>query len=421
MARSPAETLVSGQPVMLALQSLREDIDLIDEQVGQKPRLTPGEGLTLVASAALAAASPMFWSEKVVEVLIPGCALLTAAISVSAEYGGRVATANGKQVAAVSLRAAMESEALLASAERSKAVIPLTFGTSAAAAMLSLVVSPLLKELSAAGVVTPFRNELLLVCPIVAMFASAVAALAEVETAAWAEAARSLGRRRFATRGIVGRSWQSQTEMVYNKDSRERKRWISFIWGISPAPIAALSVGGDLGFKAVVATFFAAAQAAYYFAAAENAVSRATASVALKGRTAAVAETYASQAWRVQALLPFTSALASVCAAFAAIAVEVQPFASAVFPTLGALVAAAAQVAKACCEADASAALSAADTFGNRPAIAPVQSNDFDTERQIPLIPALVDLVRPIFGAKPTQDQSASLTPASLRPLPSGF
>lgn len=403
------EPPISGQPVVLALQALRDDLDLIDQQIGQKPRLTPGEGLTLVASAALAASSPMLWSEKVVEVLIPGCALLVAAIAVQAEYTGRVATANGKQVAAVSLRAAMESEGLVASAERSKAVIPLTFGISAAAAFLSLFVAPLCKEFGG-------PPSLLLVCPIVAMFASAVAALAEVETAAWAEAARNLGRRRFATREAVGRSWQSQTEMVFNKDRRERKRWLSFILGISPAPIIALAVGGDLGFKAIVATFFAATQATFYFAAAENAVARATASVALKCRTAAVAETYAAQAWRVQALLPFTSALASVCAAFAAIAVEVQPIASALFPLLGALVAGTSQVAKACCKADADAALAAADTLAAKP-VTQAQGADFGTDQQIPLIPALLELVRPIFG--PSVKPVSSVVPEDIRPLPS--
>lgn len=414
MARTPTDSLVSGQPVVLALQKLREDIDLIDEQVGRKPRLGVSEGATLAASAALAAASPLFWSEKVVEVLIPGCALLVAAIGVSAEYVGRVATASGKEVAAISLRAAMESEALLASAERSKAVIPLTVGTSAAAAACSLVLPPLLKELSA-----PVRTELLLICPIVAMFASAVAALAEVETAAWAEAARNLGRRRFSNRATVGRSWQSQTEMVYNKERRERKRWVSFIWGISPAPLAALLCPGTLVFKSIVGTAFAAAQAAYYFAAAENAVARAVAAVALKGRTAAVAETYASQAARVSALLPFTSALAGLCAAFAAIVVEVQPVASAVFPALGALIAAAAQVSKACCEADASAAISAAETLGTRSDVSSNSKDDFGTDAQIPLIPALVDLVRPVFGPNfSKQEQTSALDANSFRPIP---
>lgn len=407
MARSPTESLVSGQPVVVALQKLREDIDLIDEQVGRKPRLGPAEGLTLVASAALAAASPVIWSEKVVEVLIPGCTLLVAAIGVSAEYVGRVATASSKEVAAISLRAAMESEALLASAERSKAVLPLTVGASAAAAALSLVLPPVL---SGPGVLSRFQTEMLLVCPMVAIFAATVASLAEVESWGWAEAARNLGRRR-TSRATINSNWQSQSQAVYNREKGERKRWLSLIWGVSPAPIVALAINGTLAFKAIVATALAAAQAAYYFAAAENAVARATASVALKGRTAAVAETYASQASRVSALLPFTSALIGLCAAFAAIVVEVQPVASATFPALGALVAAAAQVSKACCEADATAAISAAETLGYPPT--GESEDDFGTDLQIPLIPGIVDLIRPILGSIKSNSQVSSLAGAA--------
>lgn len=358
MVATPA-TIQERQPVVQALQRLRQDIDALDDEAGRKPRLGPFEGLTLLGSAALAAASPPLLSEKLGEVLIPACALLVAAIGVSAEYGGRVATANGKEVAALSLRSAAEAEALLASAERSKSVIPLTVGCSAAASVIALVVPALLDQLGMAR-----HTELMLVCPIASMFSSAVAALAELECVTWSKAAQNLGRRRFATRSNVGRSWQSQTEMVFNKDLRERQRWASFVWGISPAPLVALLVRGGLGFKAIVATASAAVQAAYYFASAENAVARATASVAIKARTAAVADTYANQASRISALLPFTSALAGLCAAVATVLVEVQPTVSAIFPTLGALCAAAASVSKACCQADAAAARTAVDELG---------------------------------------------------------
>jgi len=399
MARSGTEALVSGQPVVLALQKLREEIDQIDEQVGRKPRLGAAEGLTLLSSAALAAASPVVWSEKVVEVLIPGCSLLVAAIGVSAEYVGRTATASGKEIAARSLRTAMESEALLASAERSKSVLPLTVGASAAAAAFSLVVPSFLARLSSSGVV---QAELLLVCPAIALAAATVAALSQVECFSWADAARAMGRRRFATRS----SWQSQRDSVYLGESREKSRLNSFLWGILPAPIIALLIPGAIQFKAIVATNVAAAQAAYYFASAEAAVARATAAVALRGRTAAVAETYASQASRVSALLPFTSALIGLCAAFSAIFVEVQPVASTVFPALGALVAAAAQVSKACCEADAEAAKSASDALKANEATSP----DFGNDPPLPLLPAILDFLRPIL---PINKQPSYPAPAA--------
>ena len=399
MARAGTEAMVSGQPVVLALQKLREDIDQIDEQVGRKPRLGAAEGLTLLSSAALAAASPVVWSEKVVEVLIPGCSLLVAAIGVSAEYVGRTATASGKEIAARSTRTAMESEALLASAERSKAILPLTVGASAAAAAFSLVLPAFLARFSSSGVV---QAELLLVCPAVALAAAAVAGLARLECFAWSDAARAMGRSRFAPRA----SWQSQRDTAYLREAAEKKRWATFLWSVLPAPLLALALPGALQFKAIVATNVAAAQAAFYFASSENAVARATAAVALRGRTAAVAETYASQASRVSALLPFTSALIGLCAAFSAIFVEVQPVASTIFPTLGALVAAAAQVSKACCEADAEAAKSAADTLkfneANSPDFKPNEANslDFGNDPGLPLLPALVDMVRSWFSKR---------------------
>ena len=53
---------------------------------------------------------------------------------------GKVAVADGKEVAAASVQCAAEAEGLLANAERSKAVIPLCVGIGASAASLSLLV-----------------------------------------------------------------------------------------------------------------------------------------------------------------------------------------------------------------------------------------------------------------------------------------
>ncbi|KAJ8613605.1 hypothetical protein CTAYLR_006144 [Chrysophaeum taylorii] len=363
LARSP---LTQEQPIVQALDKVKNDgnlnVDPPEEDGKQRPvRPGPIESVLLGASAVLAAVSPMAFSDKVVEVVIPACALLAAAIGVTAEYAGRVATASGKEVSSISLKTAAEAEALVASAERSKAVIHTTFGISASMAVLAIVMPSLLSRYPSLG---PFKSEILLFCPLTAMFASAVAALAECETVGWAEAACSLGKRRFADRSTVGRGWTSQTELVFSKAQRERTRWASFIWGTLPAPVFALLVRGGFGFKAIVATSIAAVQAAYYLSAAEAAIARATAAVAIKERTAALADTYANQASRVGAVLPFTSALGGLCAAFAAIVVELQPAASAVFPALGALCAAAATVSKACCQADSKAAMSVVEQLG---------------------------------------------------------
>ena len=57
--------------------------------------------------------------------------LVSAAIGIGAEYTGKVAVADGKEVAATTLQCAAEAEALLAKAERVKAVSPLCVGVSA--------------------------------------------------------------------------------------------------------------------------------------------------------------------------------------------------------------------------------------------------------------------------------------------------
>jgi hypothetical protein len=62
----------------------------------------------------------------------------------------------------------------------------------------------------------------------------------------------------------------------------------------------------------------AAAQSAYYLSLAEYAIADAVSAVSMKTRSAAVADTYASQGTRAGAILPFTSALAGLSAAASA-------------------------------------------------------------------------------------------------------
>ena len=59
---------------------------------------------------------------------MPSAAAICAAVGISAEYVGKTAFANAKEITAVTVQAAAESEALLAGAERSKSVIPLCVG-----------------------------------------------------------------------------------------------------------------------------------------------------------------------------------------------------------------------------------------------------------------------------------------------------
>ena len=54
-------------------------------------------------------------------------------------YVGKTAVSRGKEVAAITLQAAAESEAILAQAERAKAVVPLCVGLSATASAFALL------------------------------------------------------------------------------------------------------------------------------------------------------------------------------------------------------------------------------------------------------------------------------------------
>ncbi|KAJ1444700.1 hypothetical protein M885DRAFT_552270 [Pelagophyceae sp. CCMP2097] len=359
--RGVAAGRANGGGVVLALQRLREDIDQLDVLAGSKPRLTIAEGVLLFGSVVISGLSPGLAPEKVLEVLIPSLALLVASIGVSAEYGGRVATANAKEVAAKCLQSTAEAEALLATAERSKAVIPFVVGVAAMLSAISLLFPALVLRVGPGNRVV---QQSALICPVLAIIATSVAALAEEQTTLWARGARDVGRRRFSDARNVGASWLSQTEMVFAKAESEKKRWAGFVAAAAFGPLVALLCRGPLAYRAIVATTATAAQAGYYLASAEYAVAIATDAVAIKSRTAAVADTYANQAARIGAVLPFTSALAGLFAAGATVVVELQPTVSAGFPLLGALCATAASVSKACCEADASATFAAADQLG---------------------------------------------------------
>lgn len=367
--------------VLSALESLERDMQLLDNITAQKPQLSRLE-ITLLSFSVIAAGSgPVFFMDgaKVAEVLAPACAALSAAIGIGAEYTGKVAVADGKEVAAATLQCAAEAEAFLAKAERVKAVTPLCVGISATAATLSLVAPVVLENLSMASG-SPVAVELYLLSPLVAVLAASVASLSLQETRQFVSTAISVGNRRFAKSGLVGRTWLSASEQIEKNSLKTTERWRSFSWSVLPAPIVGSLIPGVLSTKAVIVAALAAAQCAFFLAQAENALARGTDAVALKARSAAVCDTYANQGARSAAILPFTSALSSLCAAATAAIVElpwleylgslggIRGTVSSVsllvfFPALSSLFAAAASVSKARCEVDAEAAIQASSTL----------------------------------------------------------
>eukprot|EP00532_Pseudo-nitzschia_australis_P015235 CAMPEP_0168273078 /NCGR_PEP_ID=MMETSP0141_2-20121125/16555_1 /TAXON_ID=44445 /ORGANISM="Pseudo-nitzschia australis, Strain 10249 10 AB" /LENGTH=647 /DNA_ID=CAMNT_0008214539 /DNA_START=390 /DNA_END=2333 /DNA_ORIENTATION=+ len=364
--------------VWAALSNLEQDMQLLDNLAGQRPQLTALELIMLSASVTAASSSPWIMGGQLTEVLPPTAAAFSAAIGIGAEYVGRVAVADGKEVAAATICCASEAEGFLANSERAKAIMPLCVGVSATATTLSLLVPVLLTNTPSA---VSMMNEFYLACPLISVLSAAVAALALQDTKVFCNQATSVGNRRFAKSGLVGRTWKSTGQQITNKTVIYRIKWRSFIFSVLPAPIlGALVPGAALATKSVIVTAIAAAQVAYTLAEAEYCLARATDAVAIKARSAAVCDTYANQGARSAAILPFTSALSGLCAAATAAIVEL-PFLETlsasgtvvsltgemaivgVLPLCSTLFAAAASVSKARCEVDAEAAVQAASTL----------------------------------------------------------
>jgi hypothetical protein len=116
------QVLEEEKQVWEALVSLEKDMSKLDRMIGTKPQLSYFQ-LILLGSAVLSTAtSPLFFAGQLTEFVAPSMAAFTAAIGIAAEYRGRVAVADSKEVAAASLQCAAEAEGYLASAERAKAV-----------------------------------------------------------------------------------------------------------------------------------------------------------------------------------------------------------------------------------------------------------------------------------------------------------
>ena len=357
-----------------ALLKLEDDMKLLDEAVGPKAQLTTLEASLLASMVATAGLCPFLCPPETVEVVVPSAAAVCTFMGLSSEFAGKVAVADGKEIASLTIRAAAEAEALLAAAEREKAVIPLCVGSTVAALTFSLL-APHLLEGAAARFGLPLATELCLFAPIIATVAAALAGLAAQETQRLCRRATGLGKRRFAKSSNVAVTWLSSTELVMRGSEGQAKRFKLFTLSLLPGPLLGFFLTpGALAFKGIVAAAVSACQTHFYLQHAEYELARTMDAVALKKRIAAVSDTYANQGYRSGAILPFTSALGGLCTAAAAAAAEVVPLippalhpaqaaVCVAFPACGALCAAAASVAKARCKVDASATRAATEAF----------------------------------------------------------
>ena len=176
---------------------------------------------------------------------------------------------------------AAEAEGILAKAERSKAILPLTVGVATTSSLFALLAPELVKAMNIANN-KQLSTEFYLLCPLISVLAAAVSALSLQETQMFSSRAISTGNRRFAKSGLVGRTWLSATEQIERGSNRSTERWKSFAASVLPSPILAALVPGTLATKATVAAALAAVQCAYSVVQAEGTVARATDAVAIK-------------------------------------------------------------------------------------------------------------------------------------------
>ena len=212
--------------------TLVSDMGILDQSVRAE---LSGSELFLLATAVIGSSSaPYLVPLTVTKLLVPGLSALCALIGVSSEFYGKVAVCTGKEVAAATLQASAEAEALLARAERAKAVLPLCVGIATTASAFALIAPALITTAH-----IQFATEALLVPPLFATLAAAVAGLATEEARDFASESVGLGARRFATSEQVGATWMSTTEQINARARSSTTRWQSYAANTLPAPVIA--------------------------------------------------------------------------------------------------------------------------------------------------------------------------------------
>eukprot|EP00471_Norrisiella_sphaerica_P005475 CAMPEP_0184484190 /NCGR_PEP_ID=MMETSP0113_2-20130426/5898_1 /TAXON_ID=91329 /ORGANISM="Norrisiella sphaerica, Strain BC52" /LENGTH=526 /DNA_ID=CAMNT_0026865055 /DNA_START=176 /DNA_END=1756 /DNA_ORIENTATION=- len=278
----------------------------------------------VLSSVLFSVVSPASFPEEITEVLVPVAASIIAVCTTAAEFQGKDATADAKEVAAVALAQAARSEAYLSRAEKAKAVLPALVGISATAATLNLVFPAIM-----AGGITV--NPLLIgTCPVVGTMAAAVAAIASVETLASG----------YLALGKVSADRAISVKEAGSTDLRFkalRQRTIAVAKHVAPAFLIGLFMPGDFVFRCIVAAAASAVSVAYNLAKAETIVAEVTLKVAFISKAAAKADVFANKAASEAAILPFTSAIAGVSTALAAALVEVSPVLAGLIPLFGAV------------------------------------------------------------------------------------
>eukprot|EP00468_Gymnochlora_sp_CCMP2014_P007250 CAMPEP_0167752380 /NCGR_PEP_ID=MMETSP0110_2-20121227/7107_1 /TAXON_ID=629695 /ORGANISM="Gymnochlora sp., Strain CCMP2014" /LENGTH=562 /DNA_ID=CAMNT_0007637991 /DNA_START=59 /DNA_END=1747 /DNA_ORIENTATION=+ len=323
------------------LEEIMTDIQTLSREGEIMKRPSTNTVFFTVASAVvLSAISPFTFSEAITEVLVPSMASIVAVATASAEFSGKDATADAKEVAAVALAQAARAEAFLSRAEKAKAIIPAMVGVSATAATLCLIFPALM----ASGVsVNPL---FVATCPIVATTAAAWAAAANMETLA--QGLLALGK---VAKNRILSVREASTPGLRRLVLRQRMNVI--LKSVIPPILIGLFMPGDFVFRCIVSSAVAAVAVAYHLAEAETVTSEVGLKVAMITKAAAQADVFANRAAAESSVLPFTSALAGTCLAVSAAVVEVAPAVAGFIPVFGAMASGVAAAASTRAEMDA--------------------------------------------------------------------
>ncbi|GAB5369301.1 hypothetical protein AAMO2058_001393300 [Amorphochlora amoebiformis] len=323
------------------LDEILTDISLLSKEgeLMQRPSVST-VFYTVLSATLLSIVSPWAFPEAITEVLVPTSASIIAVCTTAAEFQGKDATADAKEVAAVATAQAARAEAYLSRAEKAKAIMPAMVGTSATAATLCLIFPALM---AGGAAVNPLFVTL---CPIISTAAAAWGAAALKET----EAQGQLALGKVDSDRIISVREASTPEL---KEKAFKQRLNSILRVTVPSILIGFLMPGDFIFKAIVSSAVAAVATAYNLAEAETVTAEVTLKVAFIAKSAAQADVFANKAAAESSLLPFTSALAGVGVALAAAMVEIQPVVAGFLPLFGAVASGVATAAGTRAEMDA--------------------------------------------------------------------
>mmetsp|Transcript_39730 Transcript_39730/g.63749 ORF Transcript_39730/g.63749 Transcript_39730/m.63749 type:complete len:538 (+) Transcript_39730:234-1847(+) len=312
-----------------SLDAVMDDIKDMSSDMGASKKKGPSISsifATVTGALSTSILAPWVLPHAIAEICVTGSAVTIFTASSAAEFKGKEATAEAKEIACVALAKAARAEILLSRAEKARSVIPLMVGISASAATFCLIFPQLIHN----GVdVNPL---FISACPIIATAAAALGAAASVETLA--QGLLALGERGpdriLSVREATNQQLRREVAM---------QRIVPISKSVLPAIIAGLLLPSAFVNKCIISSAISAVAAAYSFAEAEAVCGECLVKVANIAKASAKAEVLANDAKSQSAVLPFTSAVAGLALAGSAIVCEFNMAVAGWIPLVGAIAA----------------------------------------------------------------------------------